>query len=82
MNARTFDKQATAGVTGYLTRHSIEATDLRIKSLRFGRVEHFRFFHRGKLVADVAGRSEALRWLRDSNVHDCLGNEPEREAAK
>lgn len=75
VNARTFDRQATAGVTGYLTRHELEPEQLRIKTLRFGRREHFRFYHRGELVADVVGRPEALRWMRESTREQALAEE-------
>lgn len=71
MNARAFDKQATTGVTGYLTRHGLERGDLRIKALRWGSCEHFRFYHRGVEVAHVVGWPEMLRWLRESDPRDC-----------
>lgn len=81
VNARTFDRQATTGVTKYLERHGIEARELRITTLRFGWRTRFNFFHRGVLVAEVYGRPEALRWMRESTVLDCIGKEPEVEVA-
>jgi hypothetical protein len=72
MNARTFDRKATALIPAYLERHGIERGDLKIKMMWFGRRLAFRFYHRGTLVADVAGRSEALRWMRESTKEEAL----------
>ena len=75
VNARTFDKQATAGVTGYLTRHELEPEQLRIKTLRWGRHWRFNFYHRGTLVHTALDRPGMLRWMRESTREQALAEE-------
>lgn len=66
MTGRQFDKQATAGVTGYLQRHGLKPGDLRIKGLKFGRRERFEFLHHNEIVHTCFGRDAALEWMRNS----------------
>jgi len=82
MNARTFDKKATAGVTGYLMRHELKPNDLRIRSIRWGRAFRFMFFHRDRLVHTARGRDGMLRWMRESRPDDCIGMQVEIGGAK